>query len=63
MERIPSKWPRPVWHAPWKNYRVSAKDCCIHYWGNIISMGMYGIQSLYFLVLGLFWVGCVNNGY
>ncbi|OIT20755.1 PREDICTED: protein pleiotropic regulatory locus 1-like [Nicotiana attenuata] len=22
MERIPSKWPRPVWHAPWKNYRV-----------------------------------------
>lgn len=22
IERIPSKWPRPVWHAPWKNYRV-----------------------------------------
>ncbi|PON88343.1 Guanine nucleotide-binding protein, beta subunit [Trema orientale] len=22
MERIPSKWPRPEWHAPWKNYRV-----------------------------------------
>ncbi|XP_050216982.1 protein pleiotropic regulatory locus 1 isoform X1 [Mercurialis annua] len=22
MERIPSKWPRPVWHAPWKQYRV-----------------------------------------
>ncbi|XP_048321838.1 protein pleiotropic regulatory locus 1 [Ziziphus jujuba] len=22
MERIPSRWPRPVWHAPWKNYRV-----------------------------------------
>lgn len=22
MERIPSKWPRPVWHAPWRNYRV-----------------------------------------
>ncbi|KAL3517153.1 hypothetical protein ACH5RR_024055 [Cinchona calisaya] len=22
MERIPSKWPRPVWRAPWKNYRV-----------------------------------------
>ncbi|CAL0334948.1 unnamed protein product [Lupinus luteus] len=22
MERMPSKWPRPVWHAPWKNYRV-----------------------------------------
>ncbi|KAI4317579.1 hypothetical protein L6164_025440 [Bauhinia variegata] len=22
MERIPSKWPRPIWHAPWKNYRV-----------------------------------------
>ncbi|XP_015573253.2 protein pleiotropic regulatory locus 1 [Ricinus communis] len=22
MERIPSKWPRPVWHPPWKNYRV-----------------------------------------
>nr|GME21463.1 protein pleiotropic regulatory locus 1 [Ipomoea batatas] len=22
MERIPSKWPRPVWHSPWKNYRV-----------------------------------------
>ncbi|OVA00226.1 WD40 repeat [Macleaya cordata] len=22
MEMIPSKWPRPVWHAPWKNYRV-----------------------------------------
>ncbi|KAL3650451.1 hypothetical protein CASFOL_006854 [Castilleja foliolosa] len=21
MERIPSRWPRPVWHAPWKNYR------------------------------------------
>jgi pleiotropic regulator 1 len=23
MERIPSRWPRPVWHAPWKNYRVT----------------------------------------
>ncbi|KAJ7955121.1 protein pleiotropic regulatory locus 1 [Quillaja saponaria] len=22
MERLPSKWPRPVWHPPWKNYRV-----------------------------------------
>uniref|UniRef100_A0A7N0USP4 Protein pleiotropic regulatory locus 1 n=1 Tax=Kalanchoe fedtschenkoi TaxID=63787 RepID=A0A7N0USP4_KALFE len=22
MERIPSRWPRPDWHAPWKNYRV-----------------------------------------
>ncbi|KAH7573561.1 hypothetical protein ACOSP7_007307 [Xanthoceras sorbifolium] len=22
MERIPSRWPRPVWHAPWKCYRV-----------------------------------------
>ncbi|KAG9444099.1 hypothetical protein H6P81_015439 [Aristolochia fimbriata] len=22
MERIPSKWPRPEWHRPWKNYRV-----------------------------------------
>ncbi|KAK8444852.1 hypothetical protein SEVIR_9G214000v4 [Setaria viridis] len=22
MERIPSRWPRPAWHAPWKNYRV-----------------------------------------
>ncbi|XP_031092175.1 protein pleiotropic regulatory locus 1-like [Ipomoea triloba] len=22
MERIPSKWPRPAWHPPWKNYRV-----------------------------------------
>ncbi|KAJ6813217.1 protein pleiotropic regulatory locus 1 [Iris pallida] len=22
MERIPSRWPRPSWHAPWKNYRV-----------------------------------------
>ncbi|GER57448.1 transducin/WD40 repeat-like superfamily protein [Striga asiatica] len=22
MERIPNRWPRPVWHAPWKNYRV-----------------------------------------
>ncbi|KAI3853295.1 hypothetical protein MKW92_014528 [Papaver armeniacum] len=22
MERIPSKWPRPEWHAPWRNYRV-----------------------------------------
>ncbi|KAF7123463.1 hypothetical protein RHSIM_Rhsim12G0061000 [Rhododendron simsii] len=22
MERIPSRWPRPVWHAPWRNYRV-----------------------------------------
>jgi hypothetical protein len=20
--RMPSKWPRPVWHAPWKLYRV-----------------------------------------
>eukprot|EP00257_Ricinus_communis_P027214 XP_025014628.1 protein pleiotropic regulator PRL2-like isoform X2 [Ricinus communis] len=24
MERIPSKWPRPVWHPPWKNYRLRA---------------------------------------
>uniref|UniRef100_M4DXE2 Uncharacterized protein n=1 Tax=Brassica campestris TaxID=3711 RepID=M4DXE2_BRACM len=22
MERIPSRWPRPEWHAPWKYYRV-----------------------------------------
>ncbi|CAN6234340.1 unnamed protein product [Urochloa humidicola] len=22
MERVPSRWPRPTWHAPWKNYRV-----------------------------------------
>ncbi|KAF8017268.1 hypothetical protein BT93_H2456 [Corymbia citriodora subsp. variegata] len=22
MERIPSRWPRPVWHPAWKNYRV-----------------------------------------
>ncbi|XP_078174493.1 protein pleiotropic regulatory locus 1-like [Carex rostrata] len=22
IERIPSKWPKPVWHPPWKNYRV-----------------------------------------
>lgn len=22
MERLPSRWPRPVWHPPWKNYRV-----------------------------------------
>jgi pleiotropic regulator 1 len=21
-KRIPSKWPRPEWHAPWKTYRV-----------------------------------------
>ena len=20
--RMPSKWPRPKWHAPWRNYRV-----------------------------------------
>ncbi|XP_048228309.1 protein pleiotropic regulator PRL2-like [Ricinus communis] len=25
MERIPSKWPRPVWHPPWKNYRYPFK--------------------------------------
>eukprot|EP00252_Welwitschia_mirabilis_P025246 TRINITY_DN7802_c0_g1_i1.p1 TRINITY_DN7802_c0_g1~~TRINITY_DN7802_c0_g1_i1.p1 ORF type:complete len:492 (-),score=86.44 TRINITY_DN7802_c0_g1_i1:258-1733(-) len=22
IRRLPSKWPRPVWHPPWKNYRV-----------------------------------------
>ncbi|KAK1317163.1 Protein pleiotropic regulator PRL2 [Acorus calamus] len=22
MERLPSKWPRPIWHPPWRNYRV-----------------------------------------
>ncbi|CAH9120696.1 unnamed protein product [Cuscuta epithymum] len=22
MERTPSDWPHPEWHAPWKNYRV-----------------------------------------
>lgn len=22
--RLPSKWPRPAWHAPWKMYRVVA---------------------------------------
>ncbi|GLJ44330.1 hypothetical protein SUGI_0928230 [Cryptomeria japonica] len=22
MKRLPSKWPRPVWHPPWKNFRV-----------------------------------------
>lgn len=21
-KRLPSAWPRPVWHAPWKMYRV-----------------------------------------
>ena len=21
-KRIPSAWPRPVWHAPWRMYRV-----------------------------------------
>lgn len=21
-KRLPSKWPRPAWHAPWRNYRV-----------------------------------------
>lgn len=21
-KRLPSAWPRPVWHAPWRNYRV-----------------------------------------
>lgn len=26
MERMPSKWPRPVWHAPWKNYRVQTSS-------------------------------------
>lgn len=22
MKRLPSKWPKPVWHPPWVNYRV-----------------------------------------
>lgn len=22
IERVSSRWPRPEWHAPWKNYRV-----------------------------------------
>ncbi|KAJ1703292.1 hypothetical protein LUZ63_003071 [Rhynchospora breviuscula] len=22
IERIASKWPKPIWHPPWKNYRV-----------------------------------------
>lgn len=22
--RLPSKWPRPAWHPPWKIYRVIA---------------------------------------
>ncbi|XP_024542527.1 protein pleiotropic regulatory locus 1 isoform X2 [Selaginella moellendorffii] len=22
MRRLPSRWPKPEWHAPWKNYRV-----------------------------------------
>eukprot|EP00897_Mesotaenium_endlicherianum_P007421 jgi/Mesen1/6707/ME000344S05989 len=22
MKRLPSKWPKPTWHPPWKNYRV-----------------------------------------
>ena len=22
MKRLPSKWPKPAWHAPWKLYRV-----------------------------------------
>ena len=21
-KRLPSKWPKPVWHPPWRNYRV-----------------------------------------
>ena len=21
-KRLPSKWPKPVWHPPWKMYRV-----------------------------------------
>ncbi|KAI8551111.1 hypothetical protein RHMOL_Rhmol06G0159700 [Rhododendron molle] len=26
MEIIPSRWPLPVWHAPWENYRVISGD-------------------------------------
>ncbi|KAJ3679275.1 hypothetical protein LUZ60_017286 [Juncus effusus] len=22
VERVASKWPKPIWHPPWKNYRV-----------------------------------------
>jgi len=33
-KRLPSKWPRPVWHPPWKLFRVISGHlgcvCCTH---------------------------------
>ena len=35
-KRLPSKWPRPVWHPPWRNYRVlSGHLGCVY---GVISM-------------------------
>jgi len=28
IKRLPSEWPKPEWHPPWKNYRVS-KPCAL----------------------------------
>jgi hypothetical protein len=55
MERLPSRWPKPVWHAPWKNYRVIVRHSCIIF--HIVCYALqfwhpedsYNIDDIYWL--------------
>jgi len=64
-KRIPSAWPRPVWHAPWKMYRVVAGHLgCVpaaHQIANLLSILLpcchtpvwYAPRKMYRVVAGL----------
>jgi hypothetical protein len=42
--RLPSAWPRPVWHAPWKNYRVvSGHLGCVLLW-RVAATWMFAVH-------------------
>ncbi|KAI4965414.1 hypothetical protein ZWY2020_054652 [Hordeum vulgare] len=44
MERLPSRWPKPVWHAPWKNYRNLY--VLLHIWSSVVTWD--GVRSIAF---------------
>ena len=62
MERIPSRWPRPVWHPPWKNYRVR-EIYCIHvlcFSNSTCRKFLFAYLRLWFLLIfynciGMWW--------
>jgi hypothetical protein len=36
--RLASKWPRPVWHAPWQCYRVMSGHLGCVSWHDVCSL-------------------------